>query len=177
MLIIIEGVDGVGKTSIATELAQRLQLPYVDAFQGHESLLQLEGAARSPIAGIGDYGEDVAMLDFARRTGASAVVDRCLASASVYRALRGEMVLSPRLIGEIWSQIAPVDTYYIWVQRDLQQCRRERWALWELMRISDLFGDEYAKFPGTKCIYDNNATVHFAVEAIAGWLKRQEMRE
>ena len=176
MYIIFEGIEGTGKSTLARSLSQRLVKyhPYVDMFNGWEGELRLNGRERSPIPGVGDAAEDLAVMYFVHATGASAIQDRGLVSALVYREARGERLPVEGWWDKVWSMVPR--TVVVHVKRDIEACLAVREAgpfgRYRLEREDAIFDKVVAALPVRTIIVNNDGNIDGAVETIWGELYR-----
>ncbi len=79
MLIMLEGLDGTGKSTLARQLSEILEMPVVNILDGddHKQL-------RAWGIPVNSYVDDIYFTDFWKRTGIDCIVDRCFISACVY---------------------------------------------------------------------------------------------
>lgn len=96
MIIILEGLNGVGKTTYARALAERLDIPIVRPFRREGQHLGREDGGRQQRfhdlgIPVNTYVEDVFTAEFLGSTGYSAVLDRGMGSAVAYGMLYGTL--------------------------------------------------------------------------------------
>jgi len=150
MYLVLEGVDGAGKTTLAALLSNELSIPVLNLFTGHEEALGMRGHLGSPIPGIADYAEDLATADILKRLDASAIGDRGIASADVYRRFRNIEPIDPAVWDYYWRRIVPRETVVVHVKRDIDKCiaaRADRFSDIQLAMIDLLFDAVVAMIP------------------------------
>lgn len=96
MIIILEGLNGVGKTTYANLIASRLGIPIVRPFRRPGQHLGREDGGRQQRfhdlgIPVNTYVEDVFTAEFLASTGYSAVLDRGMGSAVAYGLLYGTL--------------------------------------------------------------------------------------
>jgi hypothetical protein len=125
MLIVLEGVNGVGKTSLAQHLSSEWKCPIFKPFRGDHGIhwgggSPLEVRLRAYGVPINSYIEDVFMADFLRMFPAvDAILDRGMPSAVGYGLVHGH-VSSPALAQSLmdwwFDQLGTRrDVYYIYL--------------------------------------------------------------
>lgn len=149
MYIVLEGVDGAGKTAIAKRFAERTRGMYWKHLNDpavHPAWL------RDSVPGLNDAAEEFLIASFIREGHLASrqrpiIQDRGLLSAIVYRRMRCEKLLPQTAIDHYWSVCLPYDSMYVWVRRPLSECRLERYTLEELNEIEAAFRREYTACP------------------------------
>lgn len=159
MLIVFEGVDGAGKTTLAQALSKRTATPYYNSFAGDNSWGRLPG--------INDYAEDLVVADFSRQTRSHVISDRGFASALIYRRFAGRpSQLTQGDWDHFWLETCPKDTFYIWLRRDLKKCRLERFCLSDLEVLDKYFAKAFEIVPCGKAEVWNNGHPDEALDII-----------
>ena len=84
MIHLVEGADGVGKTTFALHLAERLRIPYVEDLGRADAVA---AGATGPELDVAQYSY-LRLLEQLARAGVDLVVDRAWVSAIVYNRSR-----------------------------------------------------------------------------------------
>jgi thymidylate kinase len=143
MIIILEGVNGVGKSTYATLLSAKLRLPIIRPFRinhtthtGNDSKYELE---------LKKYGvkpnthiDDLYVADLLRQLQSGAILDRAIPSAIAYAKMRGESFppkdkyknLLAFWEGMIQSISQPL--LYVWMRAEYDDARERAGARWPL---------------------------------------------
>lgn len=114
-LIIIEGVDRAGKTFTIRELQKLLKgYPRVKAIDRYNTsgLYHIRKTIALYGARPNDFYEDLVATEVLLQTGAKAMFDRSLVSATVYR---WPATLHSSIMDHWYSQLADIKTLYIWM--------------------------------------------------------------
>jgi len=155
MLVIFEGVDGSGKTTLAKLLAEKIGAVYIKPLAGQEGKLRDLG-----VQGMKDPIVDLVASDIARElsdAGQPVICDRSLVSVFVYQMMTQAGPPENHLeIYDHWIQnILPKDHLIIHLRRDLEEChqnRPNRFPKWELKHLDICFRShiELVEFLGAK---------------------------
>lgn len=188
MIIVLEGVNGVGKSTLAAGLAKELGGRIVRPFRhGAEHMDADERAADLKALGIpvNTYVEDMFVADFLRQTQAGAeapvILDRSLPSAVAYGPLDGVVggtVASPtrtdRLLREWIGALSELDVRYIWVRasNDVVRRRSERCHSAAQQRtLENKFALIFQKVPFKKmCLDTSEAGIERNLWRVASWV-------
>lgn len=140
MIIVLEGLNGVGKTACANALSKQTGVPVVRPFR-HDDATHLgreDGGLQDALRALGipanTYVEDAFVADFLRSTGASAILDRSMASGIAYGLLYGNVKVDQvKPLLQLWSRALkasprPVLYVYMVAQQHVRMERTEgRW--------------------------------------------------
>lgn len=136
MIIILEGSNGVGKSTYAKELASVLGIPIFRPFRhGNTDLHRKNVNEEAPEERLAKFGvevnthiEDFFAADFLAATGAKVVLDRSLPSALAYGQLgsgRWDTLYKSKNVcqemAEVWQEIiraGGVNVLYVWLVCD-----------------------------------------------------------
>lgn len=110
MIIIIEGTDGAGKTSIGKKLAKELGAggsiwthhKPLNEYASRFADFRRRGVLPS---GFNDAAEDVAATELALKAGINVVFDRSVMSADIYRQVHGRTALSRDFKHWYWNEM------------------------------------------------------------------------
>ncbi len=170
MHIIIEGIDGSGKTTIAEKLSQLVKIPV------HRPLRDCGVKLKTfshLLPGWNDTTEDFIVAELLKKLDGSIISDRGIISGVVYRAHKdnsGSYNLKQML--KAYSEMCPDHTIIFWIKRPVDKCysARQRYAMRDLRHLNGLFL-EYLQCMsnyGIRVVEIDNSSEdpNFAVEAI-----------
>jgi thymidylate kinase len=132
-VIIFEGVNGVGKTTIAREVGKRLGIPVYRAFRSDgdnhyvnrgESTLYKLNEWKVP---FNTFVDDLYMADFLRATNADLILDRSLPSAIAYAKIYQQQRIPDQTdLVRFWlSLIREINPLFVWLTADYEvACNR-----------------------------------------------------
>lgn len=115
MIIVLDGLEGTGKSTAARILSRQLGLPVYRAFRPNPDdhfngdTLQ-ERMLRRLRVPVNTYVEDMFVVDLLATTGASAILDRSMPSAVAYGTLHKD-----------WTEAEAAEGFSYWMDR-LERC-------------------------------------------------------
>lgn len=144
MYIVIEGVDGAGKTTIAKEIERISPFRYWKHLNGPE-----HKGVNKLVPGLNDAAEEFVTARLLREFGTfdSIVQDRGFWSANVYWNIKGVRGTEPEATEHYWKECLPEKTLYVLLTRPIDDCRRERFSWDKLREIEAAFNFYYKECP------------------------------
>lgn len=148
--IVLDGIDGSGKTLIAREIARKGGYVYWKHLNGpeHSELdhLKIPGRNDGPF-------EDMLVAKLLKEIGGHSVVqDRGMWSSKIYPRLQGKPIVDWRTEVHYWRDLIPKNTLYVWVDRPVNECRLGRFNSEMLEHLRAEFGYEYDTCPLPKLL-------------------------
>lgn len=117
MIIVVEGIDKVGKTTLANNLAKELDFKHpIRVFKGDEWLNKFIGPYK-----VNDYFEDLVIMDVADKLKVDVVLDRSLPSGSIYRMIKGGGLLYRNVMVWWYEKLSKNNGVYIWVDANMEK--------------------------------------------------------
>lgn len=155
MILILEGINKVGKTSIAEKLSSDYGFDSIRMFNKQipeQTLFQLASELNSFGMPINDFYEDIIMAEFLSQISKdiAIVFDRSVASSDVYRILNGQKPVSDKILEWWYGKLKLLNATYVWVHTDYE-------SISERTNDSDLFKVN----PETYIILEKEFTRHF----------------
>lgn len=178
MLIMLEGINGTGKSTLAAHLTERTGLPVVRPFRdtggvhwatfgGEDSTGESEVETNLRRAGvpINTFVDNLYLADIASKMGGSLIMDRTMISAQVYGTLKGEALYEDQYLSDwimrYWEMLihrcsAPVVMVHLKASYKVSKARCEAEGRWhpdelEHARMAKLF-DQFMKACGLPLI-------------------------
>ena len=116
MIIVLDGLEGTGKSTAAGILSSKLGLPVYRAFRPEAGMhwtgdTHLEAMLRRLRVPVNTYVEDLFMVDMLSTVGGSAILDRSMPSAVAYGTLHKD-----------WTEAQAIEGFSYWMDR-LEQCQ------------------------------------------------------
>ncbi len=140
-VIVLEGLNGVGKSSLAKAMSSFYSIPILRAFRHSRTDLHLSAgdngiAQRMKQLGVpaNTFVDDVYLADFLQATRISCVMDRSMGSAIAHGLLDGS-VKNPahalQLVDHWESQLSGLDVVYVYMVADEALCRERCAGRWQ----------------------------------------------
>lgn len=145
MIIVFEGNDKVGKSTLAKALSEEIGFPIVRVFKD-ESIVKLSNEV-ARIGKMNDAFEDIVIMEMINQTGIDVILDRSLPSADCYRRLRKEEPVDIKLISWWFNCLRKNQGFYIWVTASNEFAtkafkknkEKKRYTKIEYMRLEQYF--------------------------------------
>lgn len=149
MIIIVEGIDRTGKSTIVKELSKRLHIPIIKVYdknrQAKNGLYDLGDKIRDCGFKMNDFFEDIIVTQTLSQLHGqyiSAIMDRSLPSADVYRAVRKEKRIDIELIRWWWNKLRWLNSCYVYVSAD-----------WGFIKKAFSHNDEKLRYKKSEYVY------------------------
>jgi len=135
MFIMIEGIDGTGKSVLVKNLSEITDMTAVKPMSDHFPWMRLNG-----ISGLNDPMIDMVVPDVIRMTGIDLITDRCLLSVMAYKLHRKEIGLSrARMIIRYWEKkMLPKSSFLVMLSLNMESSyaiRSHRFSVKQLLHL------------------------------------------
>lgn len=143
MIVVLEGLNGVGKSACAKLLQDQLHAPIVRAFRGGGESTHLgreDSNLQSKFRAIGipanTFVDDIYTADLLAQIGVNAIMDRSMGSAIAYGMLYGD-ISSPRRAKQllsVWERLisgAPGSVLYVYMKARPEVRKQRCKARWQ----------------------------------------------
>lgn len=166
MILLFEGVNGVGKTTYIRQVEKRIGWPAYSAFRGKDDKYDssmLDKLSRLGIP-VNTFVDEMYMVDLVRATGINLIVDRSFPSAAAYDEVFDQGTFADReATEEIWLDLVrEAGMLYVWLCAPYEVTRIRstgvRLSEREHSCLEEHFKKWYEKIPTDKLMIDTSAT-------------------
>jgi thymidylate kinase len=168
VVIVFEGIDKSGKTTLANILSKELDIPVLRVFKNNSA--KIMNIVDSYGCKSNDFFEDIVIMDIILQTGMDVILDRSLPSADCYRRIRGERSIDMEIIRWWRNSLVNVGGVYVWVKASHSfvtsafhtEKMKMRYTKKNYIRLDDLFHYHYTiAMHDVKCIRILNSQPEF----------------
>lgn len=170
MIILLEGINGVGKTTYAEMLSKILKIQYYHALKNGNMDVhwgekgEKERALREVGAPLNTHIEDLYLADMLKTFNINAVIDRSMPSAIAYgKVERLEYLKTAEecvKVYSLWEKMMPLDVLYVYMLCDYnvakERCKNRKWPLNKIKydKLKKVFAQLFQKIRYEKMIID-----------------------